>query len=163
MSSVPMSFRIGAGDNSELMNDPMGLGVRANFARVSSLIFMQNVNCIADLKLVSVESGVGWLNAYLEAADWQFINSQTRMEHPEYDLLPSEYFRRQIYGCFWFESDGLSAALDQLPDNITWETDYPQPTCMHPADYAETAFAGVPDETVEKLLWSTAVELYGIQ
>ena len=24
-------------------------------------------------------------------------------EHPEYELLPSEYFVRQIYGCFWFE------------------------------------------------------------
>ena len=73
-AGVPISFHIGAGDNSELMNDPMGLGVRATFARVSSLIFMQNVNCIADLifggvchrfpdlKLVSVEK-VLWSTA----------------------------------------------------------------------------------------------------
>lgn len=185
-AGVPISFHIGAGDISDLLEDANGIGLRANFARVSSMIFMQNVTCIADLifggvchrfpdlKLVSVESGVGWIPSYLEAADWQWINSETRKkEHPEYDLLPSEYFARQIYGCFWFECDGLQAALQKLPGNVLWETDFPHPTCQHPgledgvaqrpADYAEKAFAGIPDETIEQVLWSTASELYQIQ
>jgi predicted TIM-barrel fold metal-dependent hydrolase len=184
-AGVPISFHIGAGDLSDLIKDPIGIGTRANFARVSSMIFMQNVTCIADLifggvchrfprlKMVSVESGVGWIPSYLEAADWQFVNSQTRKEHPEYDLLPSEYFARQIYGCFWFECDGLSSALEQIPGNLLWETDFPHPTCQHPglqggltehpADYAERAFAGVPEATIEKVLHGTAASLYGIQ
>jgi predicted TIM-barrel fold metal-dependent hydrolase len=184
-ADVPISFHIGAGDVSGLLSDPGGIGLRANFARQSSMIFMQNVTCLADLifggvchrypnlKLVSVESGVGWIPSYLEAADWQFINSETRKEHPEYDLLPSEYFKRQIYGCFWFESEGLKAALEVMPDNVLWETDFPHPTCQHPgleggvtqrpADYAEQAFAGVPDATIEKVLHSTAAKLYGLQ
>jgi predicted TIM-barrel fold metal-dependent hydrolase len=184
-AGVPISFHIGSGDLSDLLTDPNSIGMRSNFARVSSMIFMQNVTCIADLifggvchrypdlKLVSVESGVGWLPSYLEAADWQFINSEMRKEHPEYDLLPSEYFKRQIYGCFWFESEGLRDAITHLPDNIMWETDFPHPTCQHPglegglathpADYAERAFAGVADEAVEKVLYGTAAELYGIQ
>jgi predicted TIM-barrel fold metal-dependent hydrolase len=184
-TGVPISFHIGAGDVSGLLEDPLGIGLRANFARQSSMIFMQNVTCIADLifggvchrfpslKLVSVESGVGWLKPYLEAADWQFMGSQTRVEHPEYDLLPSEYFKRQIYGCFWFENEGLRSALEALPDNIMWETDFPHPTCQHPgleggvaerpADYAERAFEGVPEETIEKVLHGTAAALYGIQ
>ncbi len=183
-ADVPVSFHIGAGDNSTLFQDPMGLGVRANFARVSSMLFMQNVTCIADLifggvchrfpelKMVSVESGVGWLPSYLEAADWQFVNSQTRKEHPEYDLLPSEYFKRQIYGCFWFECEGLASALEMLPDNLLWETDFPHPTCQHPgltggltqhpADYAERAFSGVPEATIAKVLHDTPAKLYGI-
>jgi predicted TIM-barrel fold metal-dependent hydrolase len=184
-TGVPISFHIGGGDLSDLLVDPAGLGMRANFARVSSMIFMQNVHCLADLifggvchrfpelKLVSVESGVGWIPSYLEAADWQFVNSQTRKEHPEYDLLPSEYFKRQIYGCFWFECDGVKAALDTLPDNMMWETDFPHPTCQHPgltggltehpADYAERAFVGVSEATIEKVLHKTAASLYGIQ
>ncbi len=54
-----------------------------------------------------------------------------------------------------------------------WETDFPHPTCQHPgleggltqhpADYAERAFEGVPTETVEKVLYSTAARLYQIQ
>ncbi len=184
-AGVPISFHIGAGDVSDLLADSVGIGLRANFARVSSMIFMQNVNCMADLifggvchrfpdlKLVSVESGVGWIQSYLEAADWQFVNSETRKEHPEYNLLPSEYFKRQIYGCFWFESQGMRSALETLPDNIMWETDYPHPTCQHPglegglaqrpADYAEKAFAGVSDEVIEKVLYSTAAKLYQLQ
>ncbi len=93
--------------------------------------------------------------------------------HPEYDLLLSEYFKRQSYGCFWFECGGLKSALEQMPDNILWETDFPQPTYQHPgltgglaehpADYAERAFAGAAEETVEKVLHGTAARLYGIQ
>ncbi len=184
-AGVPISFHIGGGDLSDLFVDKDGLGVRANFGRVSSMIFMQNVTCLADLifggvchrfpklDFVSVESGVGWIPSYLEAADWQFIGSQTRKEHPEYDLLPSEYFKRQIYGCFWFESDGLKDAIAHMPDNIMWETDFPHPTCMHPgleggatqrpADYAEKAFEGVADDVIEKVLHGTAARLYGIQ
>ena len=184
-AGVPISFHIGSGDLSDLLVDTIGIGARANFARVSSMIFMQNVTCMADilfggvchrfpeLKLVSVESGVGWIRSYLEAADWQFVNSETRKEHPEYDLLPSEYFERQIYGCFWFECEGLRSALETLPNNLMWETDFPHPTCQHPgleggraehpADYAERAFEGVPRATVEKVLHGTAASLYGLQ
>ena len=179
-----MSFHIGSGDLSELLTDPVGIGMRANFARVSSMIFMQNVTCIADLifggvchrfpelKLVSVESGVGWMPSYLEAADWQFVNSETRKEHPEYDLLPSEYFQRQIYGCFWFEEHGLAKTLELYPDNILFETDYPHPTSMsvgpqsaaiHPRDYASRVLEGVPEAVIEKVLHGTAARLYGLE
>jgi hypothetical protein len=101
------------------------------------------------------------------------VNSETRKEHPEYELLPSEYFRRQIYGCFWFECQGLAAALDAYPENLLWETDFPHPTCQHPglagglterpADYAERVFAGVPEATVERVLHGTAAALYGVR
>ena len=115
-----------------------------NFAKVSSLIFLDNMRCIGDLifggvchrfpdlKLVSVESGVGWIPAALETFDWQWRNGGVRDEHPEYDLLPSEYFRRQIYGCFWFEQQVALDAIAQYPDNILFESDYPHPTCQHP-------------------------------
>ena len=56
-----------------------------------------------NLKFVSVESGVGWIPFALEHLDWQWKNCGVPQEHPEYDLLPSEYFMRQMYGCFWFE------------------------------------------------------------
>ena len=184
-AGVPIRFHIGGGDLSELFLDPNGIGVWTNFGRVSSMLFMANVNCIADLifggichrfpklKFVSVERSVGWLQPYLEAADWQFVNSETRKEHPEYDLLPSESFERQIYGCFWFESEGIRNALAGLGDNIMWKTDFPHPTCQHPgleggasqhpSDYAEKSFEGVPEETLEKVLYSTAARLYQIE
>ncbi len=178
-TGLPISFHIGAGDLSDIVSDP-----RAAFSRVSSTIFMQNMSSIADLifggvchrfpnlDLVSVESGVGWLPAFLEAADWQWSNGQVTKDHPEYDLLPSEYFRRQIYACFWFENEALRSTIDLVADNLCWETDFPHPTCMHPGpanglaehprDYVNRVMGDLDETKVEKVLHSNAAKLYGL-
>jgi hypothetical protein len=54
-----------------------------------------------------------------------------------------------------------------------WKKDFPHPTCQHPgleggasqhpSDYAEKAFEGVPEETLEKVLYSTAARLYQVE
>jgi uncharacterized protein len=180
-AGVPISFHIGGGDLGGLMKDRAGIGWQANFARVSSLLILDNQRCLADLifggvchrfpklRFVSVESGVGWIPGLLETFDWQWRNSGLRVEHSEYDLLPSEYFRRQIYGCFWFEQDGARWAIDLYPDNILYETDYPHPTCQYPgprtpgttpASYADRALGGLDDATLAKILHDNAAALY---
>ena len=183
-TGLPISFHIGAVDLSDIVSDPCELGPRAAFSRVSSTIFMQNMSSIADLifggvchrfpdlDLVSVESGVGWLPAFLEAADWQWSNGQVTKDHPEYDLLPSEYFRRQIYACFWFENEALRSTIDLVADNLCWETDFPHPTCMHPGpvnglaqhprDYVNRVMGDLDETKVEKVLHSNAAKLYGL-
>ena len=182
-AGLPISFHIGGGDISGLLTDEVGMGFKANFGRVSSLIFVENAQCVADLifsgicsrfpdlRFVSVESGVGWLVGLLEAFDWQWQNSGIREEHPEYDLLPSEYFRRQIYGCFWFENQGARRAIELFPENILYETDYPHPTCMSPGPrtpaerprvYAERVLGDLPEDMVAKVLHDNAASLYGL-
>lgn len=183
-TGLPISFHIGAGDLSDITQDPCNLGQKAAFSRVSSTIFMQNMGCIADLiyggvchrypelNLVSVESGVGWIPAFLEACDWQFSNGQVRRDHPEYDLLPSEYFKRQIYACFWFEKAALRATIEQVGDNLCWETDFPHPTCQHPGpangfsqhprDYVNEAMGDLDETLVAKVLHGNAAMLYGL-
>ena len=145
--------------------------------------FLSNARTIANLDLrrhlpplpgprrsCRVESGVGWIPFALDALDWQWKNCGVAQEHPEYDLLPSEYFRRQIYGCFWFEEEGAMYALERLgPDNILYETDFPHPTSMSPGPgsaaqapniYLEENFAGLPEETLSKVLHDNAARLY---
>ena len=121
---------------------------------------------------MSVESGVGWLKCVLEMFDWQFVNGQVRKEHPEYDLLPSEYFKRQVYGSFWFERNGIGEAISEFPDNLMWETDYPHPTsqypspnstAVHPRDYVEDVFAGVDEVVARKVLQDTPARLYNVE
>lgn len=118
-----------------------------------------------------MESGVGWIRGVLEAMDWQWRNSGLTKEHPDWNLLPSEYFQRQIYGCFWFEEDGIQDALRRYPNNFMWETDYPHPTCNHlgpqtPArgarGYVDAALRGLPDDLLQKVLHDTAARLYGL-
>jgi predicted TIM-barrel fold metal-dependent hydrolase len=182
-AGLSISFHVGGGDLAKEFAGPATIGQKANFARVSTLAFLDNGRCLADvilsgipqrfprLKLVSVESGVGWIPFVLEALDWQWKNNGVAQEHPEYELLPSEYFRRQIYASFWFEEAGVGKALELYPDNILFETDYPHPTCQapgpasagtHPRLYAEQALAGIPEPVVAKVLQDTASELYGL-
>jgi predicted TIM-barrel fold metal-dependent hydrolase len=183
-AGLSVSFHIGAGDISDITNDASNMGTKANFSRGGSLALLDNQNCLASLlfggvcarfpklDFVSVESGVGWLVCVLEMFDWQWKNGDVRKEHPEYDLLPSEYFKRQVYGSFWFEKAGVNAALEAFPDNLMWETDYPHPTSQYPspnscavrpADYAEDTLAGVSDEIVKKVLQDTPARLYGVE
>jgi predicted TIM-barrel fold metal-dependent hydrolase len=182
-TGVPVNFHIGGGRIGEQIRDGVELGFRANFSRVSSLLFVDNLRCINDLihggvchrypevQFVSVESGVGMIPGALEAFDWQWRNGGVASEHPEFDLLPSEYFRRQIYGCFWYERDALTPALMAYPDNMMFETDFPHPTCQHPgpqtpavepAAYADSALESLPDHVLQKVLVSTASRLYGV-
>ena len=121
------------------------------------------------LNFVSVESGVGWVPYVLEAVDWQWLNSGCRDEHPEMDLLPSEYFKRQVYGCFWFEKESARHTMQMIPDNLLYETDFPHPTSMspgpasvasNPKHYIEEVFSTMPEETRHKVLHDNAARIY---
>ena len=184
---LPISFHIGgqaALGVKEGEFTPKGgrMGTQEKFARYSSLAFVGNSLGISEiicggvchrfpeLKFVSVESGVGWLPAYLEALDWQWQNAGLHT-NSAYELLPSEYFQRQIYACFWFEKVMLERAAELYPDNLMYETDYPHPTSMspgpatiatHPREYAADAMRNLSRETVHKLLNGNAARVYGI-
>lgn len=182
-AGLPISFHIGSGDLSDLMHDKAEMGFKANFARGSSLALLDNQSCLAGLifggvcarfpglDFVSVESGAGWLACALELFDWQWVNNEVAKEHPEYDLLPSEYFERQVYGSFWFEKRAIGSAIERFPNNVMWETDYPHPTSQYPspnsiavrpADYAEEALSGVDEDVVRAILQDTPARLYGV-
>ena len=119
-----------------------------------------------------MESGVGWIPTLLEALDWQWQNAGVGIEHPDYELLPSEYFRRQIYACFWFERDMIAPAAKLYPDNLMYETDFPHPTSMspgpatiavHPREYVASALGKLPATLVGKLLHDNAAGVYQVE
>lgn len=180
---VPLNFHIASGDVSLLENTGHPTrGLHANYASIGVSFFMGNARTIAqlicsgichrfpNLDFVSVESGIGWIPFELEALDWQWRNCGVVHEHPEYDLLPSEYFKRQIYGCYWFERESLSYAIERLgPDNILYETDFPHPTSMSPGThtgaiepdrYILESLGNQPDDVVRKILHDNAARLY---
>jgi uncharacterized protein len=180
---LPVNFHIASGDMSLMSNaGHPDNGEHANYASMGVSFFMGNARTIAQLicggichrfpqlNFVSVESGVGWIPFALGALDWQWKNCGVAREHPEYQLLPSEYFKRQIYGCFWFETDTAYDAIDLLgADSFLYETDFPHPTsmspgpasaAMNPRDFIEATFAPLPDDVTRKILHDNAARLY---
>jgi len=179
---LPVNFHIGTGDMwyFEMMHE--SIGQHAAFASMGALFSMDNAKIISQLtcggiceafpklNFVSVESGVGWLPYLLAGLDYQWLNCGAHKENPHMKLLPSEYFKRQIYGCFWFEKATLKPAIEMLgADNILYETDFPHPTSMspgpatsaqYPSDYMEEVFAGVSREDVGKIVHGNAARIY---
>jgi predicted TIM-barrel fold metal-dependent hydrolase len=167
---LAVNFHIGGGDMSGVELLPPTAGLHANYASFPVTFFVSNAKTIAtligsgichrfpDLKFVSVESGIGWIPFAIQALDWMWTECAVTKEHPEYDLLPSEYFKRQIYGCFWFEhGPSLDAAIEVIgPDNILYETDFPHPTSMSPGP---TSAALVPKQFIADRLGHLAPDV----
>jgi predicted TIM-barrel fold metal-dependent hydrolase len=181
-AELSVNFHIGSGDMSIFDRAYDGAGEHANYAGFGVQFGISNVSVIANLitggvchrfpnlKFVSVESGIGWVPYALDHLDWQWKNCGVPQEHPEYDLLPSEYFKRQMYGCFWFEGATVRAAIDQMgADWILYESDFPHPTSMapgpatvavEPREYIATELGGLPQDTLRKILHDNAAALY---
>jgi predicted TIM-barrel fold metal-dependent hydrolase len=176
---LSVNFHIGASQSSMTWfgDSPWpSLNDEGKLALGSSMMYLSNARVIAniiysgvlerfpDLKIVSVESGIGWIPFFLEALDYQRLET---MPHAlDYlTMQPSDYFRRQVYGCFWFETTAIPLVIDNVGiDNLMFETDYPHPTCLYPDPLERVAKAldGLSDEWQRKLLQDNAAKLYRI-
>ena len=178
-TDLPVSFHIGSGNLLEEYSPERveAYGLTAVNARTSVHLFLENGKQVVDLlmsgvlarfpklKVVSVESGIGFLPFLLEAADYAFESSQVRAERPEFEMMPSEYFARQVYGCYFFEEFAPKHLLDRIgADNVLFETDYPHPICLY-GNVREKIDAGLEGQTPEirkKLLFDNAARLYRV-
>jgi predicted TIM-barrel fold metal-dependent hydrolase len=144
--SVEILFR-----NSIPLSDLLMSGVLARYPRI---------------KFVSVESGVGWIPFALEALDYQFVGNRVVEERPDLDLLPSEYFARNVYACYWFEQTAPRRLLDKVGvDNILFETDFSHPTSLFGEKVQARITSGLCDceESVRrKILWENGQKLYKV-
>ena len=183
-TGLSVNFHIGSGDMSIFDSATPGAGRHANYAGFGVQFGMSNVRVMANLitggvchrfpgtRFVSVESGVGWIPFAMQHLDWQWKNCGVHLEHPEYELLPSEYFQRQMYGCFWFET-GIEHSIAQLGDEwILFESDFPHPTSMAPGpataavkprDYIAGELGDLGEATLRRILHDNAARLYHLE
>jgi uncharacterized protein len=124
-----------------------------------------------DVNFVSVESGASWLPFLVEAMDWNWKNYGAFSDFPDREL-PSFYFKRQVYGSFWFEQQAVGRVVDMFPDNLMFETDFPHPISLspgpassagNPRSMAEAAMAGQPDDIIRKVFHDNAARLYNLE
>jgi len=119
-----------------------------------------------NLKMVSVESGIGWVPFMLEAMDYE-LEENAPKHFEKLHKLPSEYFRDNWYATFWFETGrgDLQHLIDSVgEDNILFETDFPHPTSLHPnpVEIVSEKIATLRPETQRKVMGGNAAKLYRI-
>ena len=136
------------------------LSISANVRCLTNLIFSGVLDRFPRLNFVSVESGVGWIPFLIELCEYQCDENLVK----GLELRPAEYFRRQIYASYWFESDPIPAIEKLGADNVMFETDFPHPTCLYPGirDHIEKSLGAVSREIQRKVLCENAARVYHI-
>ena len=177
---LPVHFHIGASQTSlawygtspwPSMGDDQKLAIGAammyltNARVLANVIYSGLLERNPDLRMVSVESGIGWIPFVLESLDHQ-LNETAPGTMDYLSMMPSEYFKRQMYACFWFEQHDVAATLEQVGvDNVLFETDFPHPTCLYPDSLQHVArsLEGVAPGVTRKVLQDNAAGLYRIE
>jgi predicted TIM-barrel fold metal-dependent hydrolase len=131
---------------------------------VTNMILSGVFDRYPDLKMVSVESGIGWVPFILETLDYEMAENAPA-ELAKLEKLPSQYFRSNIYATFWFENHhnnlpDLIGAVGE--DNILFETDFPHPTCLYPDPLkaVEKKMSVLPESTRLKIMGENGRKLY---
>jgi uncharacterized protein len=175
---LPMNFHCGASATQRTYNGGSpwpSMDANSKLAVGSAMLQMANARLVANmilsglcerfprLKIVSVESGIGWLPFMLEALDY---HADENAAHHGLSLLPSEYFKRQMYACFWFENGPtLIDSIERIGvDNCMFETDFPHPTCLFPEPLrnAVPTFKNVDESFRRKVFSENAAHVYNI-
>jgi predicted TIM-barrel fold metal-dependent hydrolase len=118
------------------------------------------------LKMVSVESGMGWVPFILETMDYEILENAPQ-QAAGLSRKPSEFFASNWYATFWFEENGgdLQGLIDKIgEDNVLFETDFPHPTCMYPdpLETVEERMSALRPSTRRKVLGDNAAALYRV-
>ena len=175
---LPMNFHCGASATQRTYNGGSpwpSMDANSKLAVGSAMLQMANARLVANmilsglcerfprLKIVSVESGIGWLPFMLEALDY---HADENAAHHGLSLLPSEYFKRQMYACFWFENGPtLIDSIERIGvDNCMFETDFPHPTCLFPEPLRKAipTFKAVDDSFRRKVFSENAAHVYNV-
>jgi predicted TIM-barrel fold metal-dependent hydrolase len=174
---LPVHFHIGASLTTmtyfgtypwESQNDDTKLAIGGtllfigNARVVSNIILSGMLERHPALQIVSVESGVGWIPFILEALDYEMSENAPK-ELDKFSMLPSEYFKRQMFATFWFEKNNVPALIASVgEDNVLFETDFPHPTCLYPKplDTVAEKMSALTPEVQRKVLGENAAKLY---
>jgi predicted TIM-barrel fold metal-dependent hydrolase len=177
--NLPVHFHIGSSNTAmdffgkyflpsqhEYVKPAIGGGMLfLNSARVvMNTIFAGIFDRFPRLKMVAVESGVGWIPFILETMDYE-LSENAPEQYAELSRKPSEYFKHHWYATFWFEENqgNVQGLIDSVgEDNILFETDFPHPTCLYPSplDSVAAKMMTLRAETRRKVMGENAAKLY---
>ena len=151
-------------------------GIQRRLVIASAQGFMSNVRIIANLcmsdlfdrfpgvRVVSAESGIGWVPFLLESLEYQLDEMVTAAgEVALQRRRPTEYFRDHVYATFWFERAGLENTIATVGvRNVLVETDIPHPTCTYPGarERFAASLGNATDDVRQRVLRENAAELY---
>ena len=172
---LPVNFHIGASDTSTswyFSSSWPEFSPEQKLAMGGLMLFVTNLRVMGNilasrflerhpaLKVVSVESGAGWIPYLLEGLE--YMSKEAGLD---YAVSPTDVFKRQIYACTFFERRHFLDTLRQVGvDNIMFETDFPHPACLYPSglEHMVDVIAEMTEEERFKFFSGNAAKVYNI-
>jgi uncharacterized protein len=136
-----------------------------NAIPVATLLWSGIFDRYPNVKLVSVETDVGWLAYVRHRAEWVYKNSQKRWTvTPTLKHNPGYYFGRNLYATFQDDYAGIHGREMIGVDALCWASDFPHPetTWPHTKESLAEQFKGVADAEVRKMVSENSARLYAI-
>ena len=131
---------------------------------LSHIIFSGVFERYPKLQIGSVEQELAWVPHFLERMDYNFIQRPAtggRQKFKE-DMLPSDYFRRNVFLSFQEDALGIRDRDIIGVDNILWGSDYPHPECTFPnsRQVLETILADCNEGEKAKIVGGNTARIY---
>jgi predicted TIM-barrel fold metal-dependent hydrolase len=166
-----LAMHIGSGTKTPQTSDDAPEAVAATIifgnsaASLTDFLFSGVLDRFPTLKLMYAEAQIGWIPYVLDRVDdvWYTHRgwAHGQLNCPE---LPSTYYYRQIYSCFFKDPVGVSL-LDRVGlDNVVFETDYPHQDGTWPQSRqaAASQFGHLEQSAINKIARGNAIKLLGL-
>ena len=170
---MPLSLHIGSnrgayGQKSATVLDQTEAGNCNNdhWVRMSLgyMIFSGVFERYPKLQVGSIEHELGWIPYFVGKMDYVYSQKAPRPGWRKFgeDMLPSDYFRRNVF--VGFQEDALGIQLREKigVDNLTWGSDYPhiESTFPRSQQILEEILVGCTEEEKAKIVGGNAARVY---
>ena len=131
---------------------------------LASIIFGGVFERYPKLQVGSIEQELSWVPHFLDRLDYTYTQRtpSTAWRKFKTDLLPSDYFHRNVF--LSFQEDALGIRDRHLigVDNLMWGSDYPHPECTFPRSrqVLEEVLAECTEEEKAKIAGGNAARVY---
>ncbi len=171
---VPLTMHIFTGDSLE-GGMPAHWGTPGGHLKGYTLAHTTIANTIIDiicggvverfpeLKFVASEYETGWVAHFLQRLDHAAYRTPWELDDA-LTMKPSEYFDRNFWVTFEDDLQGIQTRDAIGVDNLLWGNDYPHHDSIWPNSrpILDDILSDVPEDEKEKMVWSNAIDLYGI-
>src|SRR4030095_1682254 len=119
------------------------------------------------LKVGSVEHEAAWIPHWLKQMDFTYRERPvfTRGWKSREGLLPSDYWRRNMFVEFMEDDLGIQLRDSIGVDNMLWGSDFPHAESTWPKsrDFLQRIFAGVPETDLRKVTSENAARMFAFK
>jgi len=162
---LPIHFHLGTRPVSRGLDQNLMVQISVNKSvmcePIATFVFSGALQRHPNLKLVSVESGIGWMAFLVPWMDHVFARHRWHTKS-ELSEPPSFYFHRQVLGTFIDDVVGVRNRDVIGVENIMWSSDYPHVNSSWPESrvYIEKHFGDVPEPERRLMVGGNAARLY---